>query len=226
MSFIERVEAVVPAPNERKPALSLSKIGWGDKCERRLAYAHHGIEGEEVISPARLRKMRLGWFIEDAVIEWMNIAGIWMTGRQQTVHWNGIAGHIDGMVSDGNGAAVVDVKSMSDRSLRDMRRDGIEGSIFTQVHEGQVSAYAHGKNVDRGYIIGIGRDSMEIAVVMVPRNDALLDRLAGVVDRVRLTTVPEDSPRGPGLERDSLACRYCDYQTRCWDGAKGEDDNG
>ena len=210
--MIDLLSSIGPASSDRGVSLSLSRVGWAGTCDRRLAYAHHGIAGEARDSVS-MRKPDLGWAIEDRVIRWIEeTTGRVVRDRQRRVEWHGLCGHVDGTL-DG---CLLEIKSMGRYQYKRWRELGLDGDVFLSTYRGQVQSYLAGLDLEVAYVVGVDRESAGVHVVREDRDDQFLARLAERVDAVRASPGPESVSRGSDLRQDSLPCRYCEWAERCW----------
>ena len=218
----------------RKPHhLGLSALGG---CTRAAAYAIAGTEPSDVPPPREGRAANLGTWehngllprlaarLGEAAVEVpvvLRAAGLEIRGSADLV-WH----------TPALGGVVVDLKTVGERRLHTVRR---QGGPF-RAHRQQVRAYAlavrqTGREVRWLVWLYMDRATGAEEVVVEPfTNAAALD----VLDRARdlrryADTDPDDAPReerGPGdpAKGFSFACNECPWLRRCWgdDAVPGE----
>ena len=155
---------VASSTEERKPSLRLSQMG--PRCPRALWYSIHNPEEAEEFPAWAQIKFSYGHILEALVIAMAKEAGHEVTGEQDVVYVNGIAGHRD-CVIDG---CIVDVKSASSRSFVKFK-DGTLAQSDSFGYLDQLDGYLVGssddplvKNKDVAYILAVDKTLGHLAL--------------------------------------------------------------
>jgi len=116
-----------------------------------------------------------------------------------------ILGKYDMIGKDEEGEYVVDFKSTS--YIKD---DKTEASMHHQI---QMNMYLEGLNLDRGYIMEIGKTDLKAKVFEVSRNPELIektfDRIQKLHDCLKEDKLPEKD------SQNNWECSYCQYKEQC-----------
>lgn len=147
------------------PKLRLSQMG--PRCPCALWHSIHKPEEAEEMHPWVLIKFQYGHILEALVIAMAKAAGHEVTGEQDVVYVNGVAGHRDCII-DGN---IVDVKSANSRSFAKFK----DGSILQSDSFGyldQLDGYLVGsnsdpllRNKDTAFLLAIDKELGHLALV-------------------------------------------------------------
>jgi hypothetical protein len=145
-------------PRDEVPTLRLSQMG--EVCPKQLWYSIHSPGSQEDVPPYVKIKFTYGDILESLLIAMAKAAGHEVTGEQDVVYVDGIAGHRD-CVIDGY---VVDVKSAASRPFQEIKNKRMAQDPFLSVYLDQLDGYLVGsaddplvRVKDRGYILAIDK---------------------------------------------------------------------
>lgn len=163
---LEVADRLVEASDTKgPPTLRLSQMG--PRCPCALWHSIHKPEEAEPMPPWVLVKFQYGHILEALVIAMAKAAGHEVTGEQDVVYVNGVAGHRDCII-DGN---IVDVKSANSRSFAKFK----DGTILQSDSFGyldQLDGYLVGsnsdpllRNKDTAFLLAIDKELGHLALV-------------------------------------------------------------
>ena len=145
-------------PEGQKAALRLSAMG--PKCPKALWYSIHHPELAEPLPPWVHAKFSFGHILEAFGIALCKAAGHTVTGEQDELWVDGVAGHRDAVV-DG---CIVDFKSCNSRSFETIKRKQMVNDPFLSSYLDQMDGYLVGSLEDplvtvkdKGYIFAIDK---------------------------------------------------------------------
>lgn len=184
----------------RVPSLRLSQMGA--RCPRSLWYSIHLPELAEALPPSAVVKFSYGHLIEALVIAWAKEAGHEVTGEQDELILDGVAGHRD-CVIDG---CVVDVKSAASRSFLKFK-DGSIAKSDTFGYLDQLDGYLAAslddplvRTKDRGYLLAVDKQLGHMCLYEHKlRENRIRDRIR---EYKRLIGLPEPPACTCGTEPD------------------------
>jgi hypothetical protein len=145
-------------PEGQKATLRLSAMG--PKCPKALWYSIHHPELAEPLPPWVIAKFSFGHILEAFGIALCKAAGHTVTGEQDELWVDGVAGHRDAVV-DG---CIVDFKSCNSRSFEAIKRKQMVNDPFLSSYLDQMDGYLVGSLEDplvtvkdKGYIFAIDK---------------------------------------------------------------------
>lgn len=222
-NIVDAVRSSLIQDHGDRSKLRMSSIGI--KCDRKLWYQTHNVEGEALPPSARL-KFLFGHVLEALLLLLAKAAGHTVTGEQDTVTLQGVKGHRDGVV-DG---VTTDSKSTSTRSFAKFK-DGLQAVDDDFGYLTQLGSYVEsGKDdplvldKDRGAFLVVdkqfGHLALDIHNFKGKDHGKIFLQAQTAVDK---TTAP---PRGympeadgkSGNEKLGTVCSYCEFKKTCWPG--------
>jgi len=143
-----------------------------------------------------------------------------------------VPGHLDGTL--GRGAVVVDAKAYAECGVKKLVEDGApDDSYFGKCQVGQLTAYlaalkAEGEPAEYAKIVAVnkaaskggGRYKLPAVVEVDIDYDPALAAEATAFWRAVAAQKRAGAVIDRPFTRDSLACRYCSQESRCWGGAR------
>ncbi|MBR1437329.1 MAG: PD-(D/E)XK nuclease family protein [Synergistaceae bacterium] len=201
--------------------LRASKAGF--PCMRNVWYAVNGYEGTSDERTQRI--FDVGTCLEPLIVQWLRDDG-WKVeynpGSQNAelevriaVKSGIIAGHPDCIISKGEiQNALVDIKTMNDRSFKKWKQEGTEKSksqYVTQLHIYAMGLEAQGRTIERLGIVGVNKNTSEMYIDLFDYDPF---RARSIKEYAELvfgdTAEPEfDCPA------EEWACEYCEYSEIC-----------
>ena len=174
---------------DRGSPLRLSNAG---KCARQTAYALHKFEPEP-ISPRRLRTFEFGNLVEEAMLVWLERAGIEVLDAQRevTLDCGGglkVSGHIDGIVQIDGKDWLLEIKSIATDSFIYAAKDGPDYSYL-----GQSNAYMAARGLDRTVFVYCDKNDQDLCEPVVLANPVILQQVKDRLHRVAAST-PDNLP--------------------------------
>jgi len=234
-------------PRETSPRIRMSGLG---KCDRALAYIHHGApEDGRVIDARAERVFRFGDAVEELLVDELRrvLPEGWILrdvlGEQMTVRLTlgsvEVVGHPDGLlIGPDCSAYLLEVKSASSYGFRRMEEHGLDPS---ESYYHQHQAYLHAADVDGGVFLVMAKDSAAVTHFWTQRDPNWLASAEARLARITSSASPEDVPRllpdgtelaprvdlhktrgTPNKRHGELPwqCRYCSYYRTCWPGVE------
>lgn len=204
--------------NEREDQKEYSPIRMSSsgKCQRAIAYGHHGFKSEPL--PARaIMVFRLGDTVETeikALIE-KYCKDISITYPKETVSFdvNGyqVPGHVDGLIGDDT---VLEIKSINGMRFKFLDREGIP-----EEYKAQACAYMHALKRKKTLFIFYCKDTSHLKEMWFEYDSNLLNKIKQRFSNVLSSTKDElpDREYGPNEKgRLPWQCSYCSYNQHCW----------
>jgi CRISPR/Cas system-associated exonuclease Cas4 (RecB family) len=201
------------APRDEAPnPFRLSSAG---KCARRLAYELHYPEELPKVEPRVVAIFELGSLIHDWLREKLAAQhGERFHSVEKPVELEVdpgfvVSGHVDGILETQEGPVLLDIKSASDRSARNMVSWGVPYD-----YRAQVNAYLEATGIRKGALVVYNKNTSEITTLPVDHDPTVVAQVRERFRKVRRSTPESLPPREHIFE--SQACRYCPFQERCW----------
>lgn len=195
-----------------KPTLRLSSIG---KCPRSLAYGLLGYPkaGKEIDARAKMVFLQ-GDLVEIAIVALMKQAGLNVTSAQETIYFDGVEGHPDGIYTNCIKQYLLEIKSMSSYSFDNFQKGIVDDSYIYQIN-----AYLEALGLDECVMIGQNKDSGVLHEHIVKKNPQIIADIKSRIEIIKAAT-SENLPVRP-FAADSKGflpwqCRYCAYYQTCW----------
>lgn len=230
----ERVSALVDAALQaaesragRRTYLGASRLGVA--CARALQYeyAQAPVDPGQAFSGQLLRIFRRGNVIEDAMVEWLRLAGFDLKTRDRNGQPFGFSvldgtlqGHVDGVFVGGpEGFAypcLWENKCLNAKSWRDLEKHGL--AVSKPVYAAQVAIYQAYLQLHEhpALFTAVNADTMAIYTEAVPFDGALAQRMSDrAVKVISATETGELLPRSFS-DPTHFECRLCGWQDRCW----------
>jgi len=203
--------------------LSASKAGF--PCMRHVWYAVNGYNGVEGNDKRTQRIFDVGTALEPVIVEWLRADG-WTVeynpGSQLAevkvsipVKGGMLTGHPDCIISKGEiQNALVDIKTMNERSFTNWKREGTLKSkpqYVTQLHIYAMGLMAEGRKIERLGIVGVNKNNSEMYIDFF---DFDAFRAEGIKDYAEMLFSESREPE-LGCPAESWACNYCEYAENC-----------
>lgn len=128
-----------------------------------------------------------------------------------------IHGFVDAII-EWKGRSIVEVKSISEvgfmhRKLRRAPKDE---------HIKQVKIYLHIMDLDIGYVIYENKNTQELLVLTVEKDDEYIRKLFNKYGKFWQAYQDGILPKRPYKSKDSAACKYCPLRDPCWEDVEGD----
>lgn len=209
---------------------SLRASSIGVPCLKKLWYRVNTPEEGEALSAQSLNKFMFGDLTEEHLLFLIRLAGHDVQGEQLGVEYQGVEGHIDGII-DG---CLVDVKSAADFSFRKAINQGLlEDDKFGYLW--QLGFYLKSlqnnpllKEKSKAYFLWQNKNNSQIELDCYDFTGILEEIEEYVVLRkeaVSKSTPPErgfkDQEYGKSGNRALCTeCSYCEFKHTCWPGLR------
>lgn len=170
------------APREDGNTLRVSSLGRPAVLQALTTFGYH-----EGARPNRLRRIFSRGDVDEAeVIALMNAHGFSVLRQQEEIEWNGVLGHIDGIVMEGDYSTVFDMKTTQPYKFDTWKRRGIDNDGYLT----QIAVYQEALGTDNAAIIFSNKANSELAVQHFSKEELqpYLDRALKVVTAIRSMT--------------------------------------
>lgn len=207
-------EALVKAQpiNFRK---NLTASSWS-ACDRAMWFTFRNVSAVQHKAET-LRTFAMGHLLEDAIVNWLKIAGYKIAYQQQELFnkFGNPIGHIDGViVDDGNIPRLLEIKTANSKRFKEWLKNGVPDS-----YKAQVQIYMHhshqfsksGKRLTSAKFVVLNKDTSEIHTEVMEFDEQYAELQ---VERLENIIEAESMPIG----EDSFICNFCDHKAVC----KGE----
>lgn len=210
--------------NDSNRVLRLSASG---KCGRQLAYLTHFPHMKEELSARALNVFIHGDLIHEK--ERILISQVANLSRiEERVYFDVnddvmIAGHIDGVLIDGEDEYILDIKSINTRGFKE-----VQGGETRPDYVAQVQAYMHAtgilrailwfynKDTSQRHAVVVNYDSREVGDVRSRFSQVLSSTPGNLPDREYKPQAEMSRGKMTGREYLPWQCSYCPFTEMCW----------
>lgn len=226
---VKLVDAVMQGlgKKEEQPKGLLRMSNFGTPCKRKLWYMVNMPEVAEKLMAWTRIKFTYGHLLEQLALLLTKKAGHEVVGEQDTLNYENIVGHRDGVI-DG---VLVDVKSANARGMDKFREHRLEqDDPFGYLD--QLSLYSLASRNDESVVVKkeaaflvvdkelghIVLDKYKVKDITKEEIDATKEMLANPAPpRRHYDPIPDGKSGNYQLD---MPCRYCDYKYQCWPGLR------
>ncbi len=224
--ILEGLKAYLEMIPDDRPGNKITGSAIG-KCDRFLAYKHHGFKGDKITWKGRivfddgdnaheqlrgfLRKCvpHTGWELVDEERE----VSIKTPGGYE------IRGHVDGVLRnlDNDERVLLEIKSMSAYAFD-------EGTIEDS-YQRQIDGYLRGLGIERALFLYKNKNTGDLGERIYLIDNEKLDARLVAIDNIVASKSPNMVDRSYGPDKSGRLpwnCAYCDHWKRCWEGKAKE----
>ena len=199
---------------QEQPRSHMGASLLGHPCERYLWLNFRWVVSEKFIGRI-LRLFRRGQNEEATIISDLRAIGIDVRGAQTRVNFDAfVSGSADGIVSSlPNGyskKAVLECKTHSDKSFKDMVKNGLEKS--KPMHWVQCHVYAYGLKLERILYYAVNKNDDSVYTEWVHLDKELAQKY---VDRGRRIALDDRMPPPLSTDPTWFECRFCSAHSFC-----------
>lgn len=223
-------QGIVAKREADKPRQYLGGSRLGETCERRLQYEFFNTPRDKPFDGKIYRIFQRGHVMEDAMVEWLRLAGFDLRtakadGRQFgfSTCKDMIKGHIDGVICSGPDdmgpyPRLWECKCLGSKGWKSLESKGVVKAY--PVYHGQMQLYmAYMQLTDNPALFtAINADTMEVYAESVPFDGAIAQSLSDKGVRIIKACLAGDILPRAAESSDSFTCKFCDYHQRCWSG--------
>lgn len=198
----------------------------GKECARALAYEFFWAVPKEEFSGRMYRLFERGQREEDVFVELLRMAGL----EVHEVNANGeqfsytdlgghMAGSMDGAASgfpDSDGWHVLEFKTHSDKSFKDLVRKGVTES--KPQHHAQMQIYMHWSGMKKACYMAVNKNDDSLHVEFVDYNELMAK---GLIEKARNIIFGDRLPERIGGP-DWYVCKWCNASDVCHRGEQVE----
>lgn len=210
---------------ESKAKLRCSLLGH---CPKKIAYMLMGEDKRELQPRARVTFL-FGDIIEAIAVTLIKSAsGIELIDQQKEIDFEGVKGHIDGVVIIDNKKYLFECKSMSDFSFRDLQRTGLDN---TWGYLTQTNVYLEALGLNEAILFAINKNTGAFDEVLIKKDFKIIEEAKRTIKMIRefektgklpprkFDFVPEFfRKKETGKYILPVQCSYCAYLETCWSG--------
>jgi CRISPR/Cas system-associated exonuclease Cas4 (RecB family) len=195
-----------------RPFLGMSEVGH--ECDLYLWYKFRWCY-DYYLENRILRLFDRGKREEDPVINELGKIGIACFDRQESIHavLGHLRGHIDGKVKGVIEAPktvhVLEIKTMSDKYFKAVKKHGLEKS--NPIYFAQIQLYMHGTKINRGLFIAVNKNDDSWYIERVYYNKDIAEELIRKAEDIIFS-------QQPPLKRFKSTwwlCKFCDAREIC-----------
>jgi len=211
--------------SETKARLRCSLLGH---CPRQIAYMLMGEDKKKLQPRARITFL-FGDVIEAIATTMIKSAeGIELIDQQREIEFEGVKGHIDGIIVVDNKKYLFECKSMSDFSFRDLQKYGLDN---TWGYLTQTNVYMEALGLDEAVLFAINKNTGAYDEVFIKKDLQIIEEAK---ETIRLIKKFEATGKLPPRKFDFIPevfrkketgkyilpvqCSYCAYLETCWSG--------
>lgn len=221
-SVVYGLQRQVFSERQERGTLRLSQIG---RCVRQQWYMVKKYPTEP-LNPRAKMTFLFGDIVEAVVVALAKASGVNLHSEQKEVDFNGVKGHIDGLITVNGEDCLFECKSMSDAGFKTLERNGLEDDFG---YLSQVNSYLHCLGLNRAFLVAVNKNTGHITEVEVKKSDKLVKEIEKNITTLRECiqndTLPdrkykpvEEIYRNKPTGRMILPvqCAYCGYKDYCW----------
>lgn len=222
-SVIHGLQRQIFSEKVERGGLRLSQIG---KCYRQQWYMAKKYPSEPLQPRAKMTFL-FGDIVEAVMVALIKASGIHLHSEQKEVVFDGIVGHIDGIVTVDGRDYLFECKSMSDGNFKQLTSVGL-GDDFGYLS--QVNSYMHCLGLDRCILMAVNKNTGHIAEVEVHKDNKLVTNIKKGIKLLKSCLNTDKLPPRkyePVLEKSKgghtgrmilpIPCSYCAYKNFCWE---------
>jgi len=208
--------------------LSFSSIG--SPCQRKTWYRINDTTKAAPVSPSNLLKFFYGDMIEELVLAIVKASGHSVTGQQDRMFINGLAGHrdavIDGMTVDVKSASSFGFNKFKEGNLRDEDPFGYMSQLSSYVYAAKDDPLVTNKT--HGAFLVVDKQHGYLCLDVYDLSEELEKKEKEVEHIKELVTlgIPErpwepvpQSKTSPNTKLPS-SCGFCEFKKTCWPEAR------
>ena len=193
------------------PTLRLSSIG---RCPRQQSYTILGFSqnGKEIDARAKMVFFQ-GDLVELAIIGLLKVVGCDVSSAQETIHFEGVEGHPDGIYNDLSGRYLLEVKSMSSYSFSDFQKGVIDDG-----YRWQINSYLKALGLNKCVMIGLNKDAGVLHEIIIEKDEQIIKRIKETIQVIKKATKENLPPRPYGPDAKGFypwQCLYCQFRGEC-----------
>lgn len=214
IDIVSACDAVLMKGNQNRPRYVNRSSDIGDDCERKLVYERTRWQDKKPHELGLLYVFAMGSRLEDPVVRQMQDGGIKIIRQQEPFEHKAkgavlLSGHIDGIIDDPDGQAVLEIKTMNEHiwentnSAADFQRHH-----WTRKYPPQLNAYCFGLEIPQGVWILVNKSNGRLKQIPwlldYGMAEQTLQRCERINDHVAANTLPDCLPNTPE------AADYCE----------------
>tara|TARA_R110001606_G_scaffold214155_1_gene361988 strand:- start:1459 stop:2343 length:885 start_codon:yes stop_codon:yes gene_type:complete len=228
-------DAIAKSANNRfskpqKPRGYLSFSAIGSPCQRKLWYKINETNVARPNSASDLLKFFYGDMIEELVLAIVKVSGHEVTGEQDRMYINGLAGSrdavIDGMTVDVKSASPYSFKKFAEGNLREQDPFGYISQLSSYVYAAKDDPLVTNKTHGAFLVVdkvggGICLDVYDFTPELEKKEkevDTVKEMVKGSMPERGYEAVPQ-SKTSPNTKLP-MSCGFCEFNKKCWPEAR------
>lgn len=212
--------------SERKDgSLRLSIAG---KCPRQTYYSITMPELARPLEPRVKLTFLFGDVSEAIIVAMIKACEIDLHDEQKEVEFEGVKGHIDGIVTIDGKDYLLEIKSMADGSFKATSASGMSNDFG---YLSQVNCYLEALNLNKAIFICLNKNTGHLEEVIVDKDNNIIKEARENIKKVREAEASGKLPerkftfekelyrnKPTGKEKLPFQCSYCSFVDECWKG--------
>ena len=224
------IDSILESNNKKQnPRNYLGGSRLGEDCDRALQYEYFNTpkDPDKEFKGQILRIFKRGFWIEDAMVNWIQDAGFDLRTHDKNGEQFGfeimngkIKGHCDGVFISGHDIVkypcLWENKGINQTGWKKLAKNGLKKAYPT--YYGQIQIYQKYFELTENPALfsAVNMNTMEIYWESVPHDSQYAEMLTNKAERIILAC-----DYGELLPRrfnsiDFYKCKWCSYQNRCW----------
>lgn len=214
IDIVSACDAVLMKGSQNRPRYANRSSDIGDDCERKLVYERTRWQDKKPVDLGLLYVFAMGSRLEDPVVRQMQDGGVKIIRQQEPFEHksNGevlLSGHIDGIIDDPDGQAVLEIKTMNEH-IWDATNTAADFQRYhwTRKYPPQLNAYCFGLEIPRGVWILVNKSNGRLKQISWDLDfgmaEQTLQRCERINRHVKEGTLPDCLPNTPE------AADYCE----------------
>lgn len=204
--------------SEAKPRSYMGCSSLGHPCDRKIWLSWKGVPEKQSCKTRRI--LARGHEVEERLIHHLYEAGYQVTDQQREVKaWDGqVKGHIDGLIRHEGQTFLLEIKSMNERSFKNVLKKGVKEAFPS--YWVQMQLYGHllkeeGEALQGGWLLALNKNDEELYTEEVSYEPGVA---LGALQRAQRLSLYETMPPRLATSRGEpeRMCGFCGYQGLCW----------
>ena len=193
----------------------------GEECCRSLQYEFYNTPKDKNFSGQTLRTFAIGHALEDLAVQWLQVAGVQIGGRQAGFETAKglIKGHIDGVLTGGPEdfgpfPRLLEIKTASNKKFNEFKKHPLQKS--NNVYYSQIQTYqAYLDLQNPALFLVINKDTSEFYFENIPFDSQTAQEISDKGARIIQACLSGDLLPRISEDPGFYLCGWCSWNGRC-----------
>lgn len=182
-------------------------ISDAGKCQRVIFFKFKNAPCID-ITPRMLRIFEKGEYIHRNITSILTTMGVLVASEIEVPHNSLISGRADALLSLDNQLYVLDIKSISNKGFKSLKKAKEE-------HILQLQLYLHFFNIKKGILLYVDKDQQELKEFVISYNRKTVKNLLDGFKKLRDKIDKDYIPRRIDSKMKHPSCFFCSYKDIC-----------